>query len=168
MKTKQDLVARLRELKVVQRGSFRLSSGIHSDYKIDMEIAYGYPEIRSLIYRLISRDLDDRTTCIAGEGNGGLPLATGISDLLGMPLVLVKRAQELEDGKLNGYALTANDKVALVDDVFTTGRSFLKGVGLIQAAGAEVVGCYAIVKRNEGVGKFPVSLSYLIEAKDLR
>jgi len=57
------------------------------------------------------------------------------------------------------------DKVAIVDDVFTTGKSLQKIVDVIIPTGAEIVGCYVLVKRGEGQTSVPVES--LLHMEDL-
>ena len=56
-------------------------------------------------------------------------------------------------------------EVVLVDDVFTTGGSLRKMIEVIRSTGAEILGCYVVVKRGEG--ELEVPLHYLFVAEDL-
>ena len=57
------------------------------------------------------------------------------------------------------------DKVAVVDDVFTTGRSLRESTSILEILESDILGCFVVVKRGEGELNYP--LSYLIDLKEL-
>ena len=95
---------------------------------------------------------------MAGVELGGCPLASAVS------LVSFQRGQDLpalyvrKEKKDHGSAkLVEGDRslrpglrVALLEDVITTGGSSLRAVDALKKAGAEVVGIAALVDRLEG------------------
>jgi orotate phosphoribosyltransferase len=52
-----------------------------------------------------------------------------------------------------------------VNDVFTMGGSFRGMLNALTPTKANVLGCYAVVKRGDG--KLPVPFCYLLTAEDL-
>jgi orotate phosphoribosyltransferase len=76
------------------------------------------------------------------------------------------REQPKEHGKetlIDGYVPTRADRVSLVDDVVTTGRSFEHMIKVLKPTGAEILGCHAIVKRGESC----VPMTYFFVPGDL-
>lgn len=61
-----------------------------------------------------------------------------------------KEAKTHGTGRLIEGPFMAGDRVAVVEDVITTGASALKAVTAVQNAGGIVAGVLAIVDRNEG------------------
>lgn len=61
-----------------------------------------------------------------------------------------KEAKTHGTGRLIEGPFMAGDRVAIVEDVITTGASALKAVTAVQNAGGIVAGVLAIVDRNEG------------------
>ena len=53
-------------------------------------------------------------------------------------------------GWIDGYVPNEQDKVVLVDDVFTTGGSLRKLIKILEPTKAEIIGVYVVVKRGEG------------------
>lgn len=162
-----DLITRLKQLKIVHRGEVELSHAGSSDYYIDVKKAYGDAEAFELMTKRLGEKIHQRTNCIAASGHGGLPLAGALSVLYARNLSLV-RTELKEHGLLrsiDGYIPSKNDKVAIVDDVFTTGKTLQKIIDIITPTGAEIVGCYVFFKRGEG--KLTVPVESLLSVEDL-
>jgi orotate phosphoribosyltransferase len=61
-----------------------------------------------------------------------------------------KEAKTHGTGKLIEGAFQNTDRVAIIEDVITTGQSALKAIDVVQAAGGSIVGVFALVDREEG------------------
>ena len=72
-----------------------------------------------------------------------------------------KEAKAHGTGKLIEGPFNAGDRVAIVEDVITTGGSALRAVEAVRAAGGEILGVLALVDREEGGRE-------ALEAKGLR
>ena len=154
----EDLITRLKQLQIVHYGEVELSHAGPAQLYFDVKKAYGDAEAFKLLTRRIGDKIPSRTSCIAGSGYGGIPLAAGISLMYGRNLALV-RDEPKDHGiikLIEGYLPGKDDKVAIVDDVFTTGNSLQKIIDIITPTGAEIVGCYVLVKRREGQLSVPV------------
>ncbi len=162
------LVDELKKLKVVKRGKFVLKSGQTSDYYIDMKKAFGSAKVLHLICDEFCKIIDKKATCIAGSGHGGLPLATAVSLKLGLPLVLVRDNPKEHGLKkvIDGYAPTRKDRVAIVDDVFTTGTCISNIASALAPTKAKIQAGYVVLNRGEA-SKSMVLLKSLLNLKDL-
>jgi orotate phosphoribosyltransferase len=89
---------------------------------------------------------------VAGTALGAVPLATALSLRTGLPAIFVRVDAAKDHGTNNAIegALDAGDRVALVEDVVTTGGASLTAVELLRTAGAEVAGILAVVDREQG------------------
>ena len=162
-----DLIARLKQLQIVQRGEVQLSHAGSSDYYIDIKKAYGDADAFELMDKSLAVNIPQRTNCIAASGYGGVPLAGALSVLYQRNLSLV-RVEHKEHGLLksiDGYVPSEGDRIAIVDDVLTTGRTLQKVIDIIAPTGAEIVGCYVFVKRGEAQLSVPVKS--LLQVEDL-
>lgn len=163
----QELISRLKQVPVVERGTVELKNAGTSNYYINIKKAYGNPDLMFLLCKNLWKKIPNEVTCIAGSGHGGIPLATRISGLYTRKLALVRDGAK--DHGLNnlvdGYVPTDKDKIAIVDDVFSTGGSLRKTIETLTPTGAEILGCYVIVKRGEG--QLSVPWSYLMAAEEL-
>lgn len=164
---KQSLIDKLNSLKVVEFKDVKLRNGQNSNYYINIKKAYGYPEIKSELGDAIYSIIDHPITCIAGAGHGGIPLADYISSKYNLKLSLVR--DNIKDHGLKnlieGYVLDEKDKIAIIDDVFSTGSSLRNTIENLKSTKAKIVGCYVVVKRGEGI--LSVELKYLLTGEEL-
>ncbi|MDD5191613.1 MAG: phosphoribosyltransferase family protein [Candidatus Nanoarchaeia archaeon] len=163
------LIRLLKPLDIIyhKNKNMTLKHGLASDFYVDVKKAYGNPEALTLISEELWRRIDKNATCIATAGYGGMSPASVISSRYNIPLTLI-RDEPKKHGKggwIDGYIPNKQDKIAFVDDVFTTGGSFRKMIKTLEPTGAEMLGCYAVCKRGEG--GLSVPLRYLFTPEDL-
>ena len=99
-----------------------------------------------------------------------MPLATAISSRHNLELTLIRDMQKEYGTKklIEAHIPTRKDKIAIVDDVFTTGASLkgaIKTLEISEVSEGKIVQCCVIVKRGEGELKYP--WSYLINLEEL-
>lgn len=162
----QDLIARLKQAKIVHHGPVELKNAGTSAHYIDIKEAYGDPQLFFLIGEYLREKIPSQTTCIAASGYGGIPLAASLSGLY-RHLTLVREQQKEYGmgGWIDGYTPTSRDKIAIVDDVCTTGSSLRKMIEALRPTGAEILGCYVVVKRREV--NLSVPIVHLMTAEEL-
>jgi orotate phosphoribosyltransferase len=143
--------------RAVALGDFTLASGKKSRYYINSKKALFHGEAISLLGELLyeaTRDLDIQA--IGGLEVGAIPMATAAVlryQQAGKTLegFFVRKAakdhgsQERLEGRVN-----AGDRVAVVDDVLTTGESVVQAVEAVEARGAAVARVVCIVDRLQG------------------
>jgi orotate phosphoribosyltransferase len=61
-----------------------------------------------------------------------------------------KQAKEHGTGKLIEGPFNSGDRVAIIEDVITTGRSALQAIDAVRSAGGKIEGVLALVDREEG------------------
>ncbi len=61
-----------------------------------------------------------------------------------------KQAKEHGTGKLIEGPFNSGDRVAIIEDVITTGRSALQAIDAVRSAGGEIAGVLSLVDREEG------------------
>ena len=133
--------------------------------------AYGY--ILEYIADSLFEIVDGRTTCVAGEGVDGMPLATALSlrYKFGLAIPRLKLKGHGDERPVEGYRLSYDDKVACVDGTCNTGGTFAKMITLLEAEGAEVVCCSAVINRGEIrsiiVGKRKIPIYSLFTLDDM-
>jgi orotate phosphoribosyltransferase len=97
-----------------------------------------------------------RAVAVGGLTLGADPVSYAIayaSALAGAPLrafTVRKEAKAHGTGRLIEGPFRAGDRVAVIEDVITTGGSALRAAEAIRAAGGEVAGVLALVDREEG------------------
>jgi orotate phosphoribosyltransferase len=142
-----------------RRGQFTLASGRQSTLYIDARLTTMSPDGLALIGPLALaalRDVDWRVQAIGGLTLGADPISYAIayaSADTGSPLrafTVRKEAKAHGTGRLIEGPFHAGDRVAVIEDVITTGGSALRAVEAVRAAGGTVAGVLALVDREEG------------------
>ncbi|MBV8073977.1 MAG: orotate phosphoribosyltransferase [Candidatus Eremiobacteraeota bacterium] len=144
-----DLERALDERGALLEGHFRLSSGRHSAKFVQK---FRMLELPSLVERiaaeLIARlHLGTRPTVVVSAAVGGIILGYEVARQLGVPAIFVEK----EDGIATlrrGFTLAGDDRVLVVEDVVTTGRSVREVLDVVRGTGAGVVAVGAIVRRE--------------------
>jgi orotate phosphoribosyltransferase len=152
------LLAMLAE-RSARRGHFTLASGRQSTLYIDARLTTMSPDGLALIGPLALAAL--RAAAWALDAVGGLTLGADpvsyaiayASALDGPPLrafTVRKDAKTHGTGRLIEGPFREGDRVAVIEDVITTGGSALRAVDAVRAAGGIVGGVLALVDREEG------------------
>ena len=156
-----DLLAR----RSARRGQFTLASGKQSTLYIDARLTTMSPEGLTLIGPLALGALLDAGWDVQSVGGltlGADPISYAISYASAdaasrgeqqAPLrafTVRKEAKAHGTGKLVEGTFEPGDRVAVIEDVITTGGSALKAIAALRAAGGTVAGVLALVDREEG------------------
>ena len=156
----ESLKDRLRVLlaeKAYLTGDFVLTSGKHSNHYFDCKRVTFDPEGLSLISDLLVAKLHvDCIYAIGGLTLGADPIVAGVvyaSWRLGYPIegfIIRKEPKKHGTSKwIEGFA-SSGTRVAVVDDVVTSGGSIIKSIERCRDEGLDPVMAYAIVDREEG------------------
>ncbi|MDH5491505.1 MAG: orotate phosphoribosyltransferase [Myxococcales bacterium] len=145
----------------VRRGEILLSSGKTSDFFVDCKQTVLRAEGHVLVGAAMAaalRRLPGAVDAVAGVELGGCPLASAVAmhtqlEGEGLDAVYVRKAEKGHGSRrrLEGDGpLPERARIAILEDVVTTGGSTLRAVEAIRGAGYEVAGVVAIVDRGEG------------------
>jgi orotate phosphoribosyltransferase len=150
----------LLRVRAFERKRVVLASGRESDFFIDCKQAVLTAEGHALCGEVMLDAVTALGPCVAVAGVelGGCPLASAValtSFRRGAPLDAIYVRKDAKDHgsrrQLEGNTrLAAGSRVALLEDVVTTGGSTLKAAAKLREAGYEVVGVVALVDRSEG------------------
>ncbi|MCW5766258.1 MAG: orotate phosphoribosyltransferase [Phycisphaeraceae bacterium] len=151
-------IARLLADACVLRGTFTLRSGRTSKYYVDKYLFSTRPDVlRELgpVFALRAAAVAARAgrplVRLAGAELGGIPLVTVASLASGLPCIFVRNARkDYGTSKQLEGTINRGDAVVFIEDVATTGGQALEAVGVLRAAGAEVLGVVATIDRQEG------------------
>jgi orotate phosphoribosyltransferase len=160
MSTSLDDLQQLLADRSARRGKFTLSSGRESTLYIDARLTTMSPEGLVLIGQLGLRALEEHqgwnVQAIGGLTLGADPVAYAIaysSAMTSRPIrafTVRKEAKTHGVGRLVEGPVASGDRVAIIEDVITTGGSALRAVSAMRGIGAVVVGILAVVDREEG------------------
>ncbi len=162
-------LARILLEKSYREGDFVLSSGRRSDYYFDCRVTALHPEGSWLIGSLFNKLLADMDI----KGVGGMTLGadplvsatTLISHEVGRPLAGLLVRKEAKGYGTGQYVeglgnFNEGDRVAMVEDVVTTGGSLLKACTRVREAGLNIVTVATILDRQEGGREMLKSAGY--------
>jgi orotate phosphoribosyltransferase len=164
------LARRLLEVGALKFGDFVLSSGKRSNVYVDIKVASTFPDILEMIAEAMSEKLVniefDKIACIE---LGGVPIATAVSLKLRKPIIIFRKEKK-EHGLSDDMVgeLKPGERVVVVEDVITTGKSAISVARRVEHRGGKVVKILAVVDREEGELQFEsiLKLRDLIKIKD--
>lgn len=139
--TPEEVVDLLRSVGAIERGHFVLSSGRHSDVYVEKFRALERPEIaRSLGLAMADRFRDRRIDVVLSPAVGAIILGFATALPLGARFVFGER--EGRTMRLRrGFAIRAGERVLVVEDVVTTGRSLREVLDLVHPGELAGIGC---------------------------
>ncbi|MFH1558329.1 MAG: orotate phosphoribosyltransferase [Pseudomonadota bacterium] len=127
---------------------FIFTSGWASPVYIDCRRLISFPRVRqalvdfavSTIYREIGFEKFDS---VAGGETAGIPFAAWISDRMMLPMQYIRKKPKGfgRNAQIEGH-LSAGERVLLVEDLTTDGRSKVNFVNALRTAGAECEHCF--------------------------
>lgn len=140
---------------------FPLASGAMSRFYVDCRLGLSYPEVRALVGDLMWGEAKDaRMDAVGGLLVGAYPIAIAVSDAASrlsgtMVRAFTVRKEPKEHGlkKLIEGDVRAGDRVLVVDDVITSGKSTIDAIRKCREAGLVVERAMAIVDREEQNGR---------------
>lgn len=135
-------------IKLQPDNPFVWASGWNSPIYTDNRKTLSFPDIRNFIKvelsRLIMENFGDAEV-VAGVATGAIPQGALVADTLSLPFVYVRSSpkdhglENLIEGNIK-----PGQKVVIVEDLVSTGKSSLKAAQVLRDAGAEVVGMVAM------------------------
>lgn len=134
-----------------RRGHFRLSSGLHSGDYLQCALYLADPTRAARAGTLIAaavRDVGLAPELVVAPALGGVVVGHETARALGLPFLFTERS----DGEMalrRGFAVERGQRVVVVEDVVTTGRSTREVLALLESAGAIPVGLASMVNRSE-------------------
>jgi len=171
----EEVLAEFRASKALLEGHFLLSSGRHSAHYLQCARVLMNPErasrlaiaLAGTLPRELRKDIDK----VVSPAMGGVIIGHEMGRALERDAMFVERP-EGTFGLRRGFALDKGDKVLLVEDVVTTGKSSREAIEAIKEAGGNVVAACALVDRSAGevdlgVPFYPlIALSFPTYAED--
>jgi orotate phosphoribosyltransferase len=132
-------------------GSFTLRSGLTSDQYFDKYRFEADPGLLREVAEGMARLVPAGADALAGLELGGVPVATMLSQVTGLPARFVRKeaktygtCQLAEGGDIDGLRLV------VVEDVVTTGGQVLASVADLRERGATVDTVLCVVDREQG------------------
>lgn len=160
----EEVMKKFEQAGAIQKGHFKLTSGVHSDTYIQCAQVMQHPEfMHNLCSELGRKFRGDDVDVIVGPAIGGIIMAHVMARVLG-PWV---RAifTERENGKMTlrrSFKINQGEKVLVVEDVTTTGSSVREVMDIVKSRQGKVVGVGVLIDRSGGKVDFGIKTEKLL------
>ena len=150
----------LEETGALLTGHFRLSSGLHSPNYVQCAKLLEHPrDARALGEALASRI--EKAQKIVAPAMGGVIIGYTVAQALDVPFVFTER----KDGAMTlrrGFHVEPGERIVIVEDVVTTGKSTRETVDVIKEQGGDVIGFASILNRSGKENPFDAPYAFLL------
>ena len=142
----------LKETNALLEGHFILSSGLHSPKYVQCAQLMSKPEKANKICISLSEKIKKEFKdfdLILSPAMGGIIVGYEIGRILNKESIFSERV----NGELKlrrDFSITKNQKVLIIEDVITTGKSSLECSNLALKFGAKIIGYACIIDRSNG------------------
>ncbi len=160
--SREELEGALRRSGALRSGHFVLSSGLHSPVYVQCALLLQEPASARAVGRTLARRLAPlRPDSILAPALGGLIIGHEVASALRVPM----RFTEREDGQMRlrrSFELAPGERVAIIEDVVTTGRSTRETIAVADRFGALAVAVGSIIDRSGGENPFDLPFFSLL------
>ncbi len=130
-------------------GEFKLRSGATSTEYFDKYLFESDPVLLRDIAQALVLLLPERVDGVAGLELGGVPLATVVSQVAGLPALFVrKQAKPYGTCRLAEGGEVAGRRLAVIEDVISTGGQVVESCRALRERGAEIVAVLCVIDRE--------------------
>jgi orotate phosphoribosyltransferase len=157
----------------VRKGPFRLRSGEFTTEYFDKYLIEADPKLLLRVCQNLRKILPSKAEILAGMELGGLPIATVLSQITGLPARFVrKHAKEYGTGKLSEGGSVRGRHVVIIEDVLTSGGAVIQAVKALRGAGAIVQNVVCVLEHECGgeatLNEFGMELRRLFSMQELK
>ena len=139
----------LKETNALIEGHFILSSGLHSSKYVQCAQLLSKPKFASRICDSLAEKIKSsfqNFDLILSPAMGGVVIGYEIGRLLNKETIFAERVNEKFQLRRD-FVIKKNNKVLIVEDVITTGKSSLECSKLVDEVGASIIGYACIIDR---------------------
>jgi orotate phosphoribosyltransferase len=152
----EKIIELLKESGAMLEGHFLLSSGRHSDRYFQCAKLLQYPDKARLALENVTRKIEAdmkagklKVDIVCGPAMGGIIAAWETARQLSLPAIFTERDDSGAMTLRRGFEIKPGQNVLIVEDVVTTGKSFMECAAALEAAGAKVTALACVVDRRE-------------------
>src|SRR5690606_13211343 len=143
-----ELLLQIKAIKLQPNNPFTWASGWKSPIYCDNRVTLSHPSIRTFIRQKLSDVIQEEfgsVDVIAGVATAGIPQGVLVAQDLGLPFVYVRsKPKEHGTGSQIEGELFQGQRVVVIEDLISTGKSSLEAVKALREAGCNVAGLAAI------------------------
>ena len=132
-------------------GEFLLRSGVVSNVYFDKYLLESDPALLKAIAEAMVELVPGEVDALAGLEMGGIPIATMLGQLTGLPVLFVrKEAKKYGTCKLAEGGEVSGKRLLIVEDVVTSGGAILEATTKLRALGARIDEVVCVINREAG------------------
>ncbi len=143
-------------------GHFLLSSGLHSEQYLQSALVLQQPDIATKLCAALADHFRDHSIeVVIAPALGGVFVSHETARALGVRALFAERVS----GELTlrrGFTIKPGERVLVVEDVITTGKSTRETIVVVQKAGGLVVAAGSLVDRSGGKADIGVPYHSLV------
>jgi len=143
-----EFLLQIKAIKLQPNNPFTWASGWKSPIYCDNRVTLSHPSIRTYIRQKLTQLIQEEfgsVDLIAGVATAGIPQGVLVAQELGLPFAYVRaKAKEHGTGSLIEGEIFEGQRVVVVEDLISTGKSSLQAVNALKEAGLSVAGLVSI------------------------
>jgi len=155
-----DIRALLEETGALLTGHFRLSSGLHSSNYVQCALLLEHPRNANAIGSALAERIRGASKIVA-PALGGVIIGYTVAAALDVPSIFTER----KDGEMTlrrGFRIHEGEKIVIVEDVVTTGKSTRETADVVARHGGVVAGFASILNRSGKANPFDAPYESLL------
>ena len=143
-------------------GHFLLSSGLHSEQYLQSALVLQEPDVATRLCAALAEHFrGEGIQAVIAPALGGVFVSHETARALGVRALFAERV----NGELTlrrGFAIKPGERILVVEDVITTGKSTRETIRVVQQAGGVVVAAASLVDRSGGKADLGVLYKSLV------
>lgn len=160
----QAILSLFKQSGALLNGHFKLTSGRHSDIYYEKFTLLKNPGVCTRICKEFAERFKSKgVQTVVGPTTGGIIIAYDVARYLEIESIYAEAGGTGQAGRVfkRGFSLEKGQKVVIVDDILTTGRSLFEVIDLVKQYEAEIIGLGVLLDRSGGKVKFDYPLEAL-------
>lgn len=151
-----DVVEILKESDALLEGHFLLSSGKHSNRYCQCAKLLQYPDKAEKAISIVKDKVESlNLDLIVGPAMGGITAAYELGRQLGIKAIFTERENNVMTLR-RGFEIKPGERILIMEDVVTTGKSSMETAKALEDLGGIVVGIGCIVDRKVSQTQLPI------------
>jgi orotate phosphoribosyltransferase len=143
-----EFLLQIKAIKLQPDNPFTWASGWKSPIYCDNRVTLSHPTIRTYIRQKLSSVIQEEfgaVDCVAGVATAGIPQGALVAQELGLPFIYVRsKPKDHGTGSMIEGEVIPGQRVVVIEDLISTGKSSLQAVEALRNAGCTVAGLAAI------------------------
>jgi orotate phosphoribosyltransferase len=157
----------LKEKKIILNGHFKLSSGLHSESYVQCAKIFEDPFlsmkiIEALTEKILKKFKREDFDLILSPAMGGILCGYELARQMLCRNIFVERVNNIFTLR-RGFEIRKGERVLLVEDVVTTGKSSMEALEVVEEMGGVIIGAASIIDRREALNNFNIPLISLLK-----